>query len=199
MRYPLYLQLSSEIDFFLLLHMADVVVQDKIFQEFISADTIQTRLEVLAQELNEFYKGLNPILLPVLNGSFIFAADLVRKLDMDPELQFIKVQSYHGEIQHSGSSKVMIGVDMDLKDRHILLIEDIVDTGRTNDFLREYLGKSQPASIRMATLLFKPSCFVGKHHPEYVGFEIPEDFVIGYGLDYAQKGRELDAIYHLKP
>ena len=177
--------------------METVQVKDKQFRKFLSQQQLQERITALATQLNRDYTGKRPLLLPILNGAFLFAADLIRQLRVEPELQFIRVASYHDQMESSGEVELLLGLDIDLKDRHILLLDDIVDTGRTYDFLYKYLIQKNPASVDMACLLFKPEKFAGKRRPGYIGFSIPPAFVVGFGLDYAQGGRELPAIYQL--
>ncbi|MEO0470707.1 MAG: hypoxanthine phosphoribosyltransferase [Bacteroidota bacterium] len=174
-----------------------VQVKDKRFKLYLSEKEIQSRIDLLAEEINAAYFGKKPLLLPILNGAFLFAADLIRRLTVEPELQFLAISSYEGGMESSGKVRSLIGLDRNIQDRHILFIEDIVDTGHTCDYLHESFAKKGAASIKMASLLYKPESFVGTHKPDFVGFEIPADFVIGYGLDYDQAGRELPAIYTL--
>ncbi|RMG20778.1 MAG: hypoxanthine phosphoribosyltransferase [Bacteroidetes bacterium] len=177
--------------------MKEIVIKDKRFNLYISPKQIRQRLDDLSHELNKAYHSKNPVLLIVLNGAFIFAADLIRALEVDPQTQFIRISSYEDEMQSSGKVRQVFGQDMPLTGRHVLIVEDIVDTGHTARYLRELLQEQHPASVAMVSLLFKPEAFEGGTPPEYVGFEIPPDFVVGYGLDYAQLGRELQGIYRL--
>jgi hypoxanthine phosphoribosyltransferase len=178
--------------------MDEISVNGKTFELFIDQDTLQRRVEVLAQQLNEDYAGKNPLLVPVLNGAFLFAADLIRKLNVEPEIQFFRVSTYGDNMSSSRKAEMILGKDIQVRGRHVLLIEDIVDTGNTCDFLMDYVRSQGPASIRLACLLYKPESHRGVNRPDYYCFDIPPEFVVGYGLDYAQKGREYNAIYRLK-
>lgn len=175
--------------------MKTVRVRDKDFQLFLTPEQIQSRIDELAAQLNQEYAGKRPILLPVLNGAFLFAADLIRRLDVQPELQFVRVSSYGAAMKSSGTVEMLVGLDIDISDRHVLVVEDIVDTGLTYDYLKQYLHHKQAASVEIVSLLFKSANFKGQNLPRYVGYEIPPAFVVGYGLDYAQSGRELAGIY----
>jgi hypoxanthine phosphoribosyltransferase len=161
-----------------------VHIHDLSFAPFISETTIQTRVKELAAQLDAEYAGKNPIFLAVLNGAFMFAADLFKQLTCQPELSFVKVSSYVGT-QSSG------------RDRHVVIIEDILDTGVTMDKIGTLLQSEQPASLAVCALLLKPASYKGKHQPQYIGFEIEDRFVVGYGLDYKELGRELPAVYQL--
>ena len=174
-----------------------VQVHDKMFRESISEAELKTRIAELGKEISQEYAGKDPIIVSVLNGSFIFTADLVRELGFDPEIYFTRVSSYGDAMESSGQIKEIMGVEVSLKDRHVLVVEDIVDRGITVDFLRKRLSEEGPASISVVTLLYKEGSFKGMVPPEHVCFSIPNDFVVGYGLDYAQRGRHLKSIYVL--
>jgi len=179
--------------------MPAITILDKTFEPYLSRELIQDRIGQMAQELNRDYAGKRPLLIVVLNGAFIFASDLVRQLHCDPEIQFIRITTYGNNMFSSETAQILLGLEIDVDARDVVIIEDIVDTGYTTDFFIEHLDQqTPPASIRLATLLFKPDNFKHSRRPDYVGFEIPPAFVVGYGMDYAQQGRELDAIYQLK-
>lgn len=182
----------------LLLGMNEIRVKDKDFELYIDEVTLANRVEELSREINEEYAGKDTLLVPVLNGAFLFAADLIRGLQIEPEIQFFRVSTYGDSMSSNQRAELILGKDIDVKGRHVLLIEDIVDTGNTCDFLMEYVRQRDPASIKLVCLLYKPEAHRGDNIPDYVGFKIPPAFVVGYGLDYAQKGRELNAIYRLK-
>jgi hypoxanthine phosphoribosyltransferase len=135
----------------------------------------------------------------VLNGAFIFTADLVRHLNWDPEVQFVRLSSYHGGTKSTGQMRVLLDLLNSPENRDILIVEDIVDTGRTLEWLRGDLLHKGARSVRTATLLFKQEMYLLETPPEYYCFRIPGTFVVGYGLDYAERGRNLRAIYSLKP
>ena len=175
---------------------AAVQIHDLSFVPFIDQAQIQTRIEALAKEIDTHFTGKDPLFLAVLNGAFLFAADLLRELQCKPEISFVKVSSYQGT-QSSGRVDELIGLQTSLKDRHVVVLEDILDTGVTMHKIFTLLESEQPASISICTLLLKPEAYKGKHQPEFVGFEIPDKFVVGYGLDYKEYGRELKSIYQL--
>ena len=176
--------------------MTSVQVHDKTFELYIPEAQILERINALAAQISADYEGQEVLLLPILNGAFIFAADLIRSLDLQPSLQFVRLSTYGDNVTSSRKVRASFGLNsLKVKDKHILVIEDIIDTGFTSGFLRDYLAQQAPASVKVATLLYKPTAFEGEDTPEYTGFEIPDFFVIGYGLDYAQKGRELRGIY----
>lgn len=177
----------------------EVTIKDKTFTIRIPSAEIQSRVKELAAIINRDYEGKNPIILGVLNGSVFFAVDLMRHFNMSCELSFIRVASYHGGLQTSGQVTDIMGVKENLEGRHVLLVEDIVDTGITATHLISEIGKHNPASLKMATALFKPAALRADFKPDYVGFEVAPDFLIGYGLDYDGLARNLNDIYVLKP
>lgn len=176
--------------------MAPVKLHDKSFDTYLSEATIQEKISELASRINADYAGKKPLFIAVLNGSFMFAADLFKNLSIEAEICFIKLASYSG-MRSSGKVITAIGLDQDLFGRDVIIVEDIVDTGKT---LTEFLPKlhhQQPASLRIAALLHKPEAL---QHPitiDYLGFSIPNKFVVGYGLDYDGLGRNLKEIYQL--
>ena len=171
-------------------------VKDKWFQPYITCEEIQEAVQRLADQIRADFEGLNPIFLPILNGSFVFAADLMRACGIQSELTFIKASSYDA-LESTGEILELIGLEIDIRDRHVIILEDIVDTGNTLSHLLEMFQAKNPKSISIATMLFKPEAFKHDYDIRYIGIEIPNDFVIGYGLDYDGCGRELDAIYQL--
>jgi hypoxanthine phosphoribosyltransferase len=177
--------------------MNDIRLHDLVFEPFISVEEISTTVEALAERLDQDYADKNPVLLIVLNGAFIFAADLVRKISVPIRLDFAKISSYAG----TGSSGKMFEHFLwqtSLKDQHVIIIEDIVDTGHTLAYLKKKINEEQPASIAIACLLFKPKAYQYKDPIQYQGRSIPNDFVVGYGLDYEGLGRDIDCIYRKK-
>lgn len=185
-------------NFYLFLCMNSVFIRGKKFELYLSPEQIQARIKELANEINVSYEGKGLLLLPVLNGAFIFAADLLRYLSVKPEIQFLRISSYGDNMESSGTAQFLLGLQTDVNDRHILLVEDIVDTGYTSDFLRKHFMQYQAKSVSMVSLLFKPESLVPElSPPEFVGFEVPNKFLVGYGLDYAQEGRELAGLYSL--
>ncbi len=177
--------------------MTGVRIHDKDFVDYISSEEIQKRVEELGKDLNKDLNGKKPLFLGVLNGCFRFASDLLNSVDTPCEINFLKVSSYSGT-ETSGKVSELIGLNTSIKDRHVIIVEDIVDTGNTIDFLLNKLKNENPASIKIATLLYKPEAYHGGHKLDYIGFEIPNLFVVGYGLDYDGYGRNLNAIYQIK-
>lgn len=176
--------------------MAPVKLHDKSFDTYLSEEVIQTKIKELAGQINADYADKKPLFIAILNGSFMFAADLFKHLTIDAEICFIKLASYKG-MKSSGNVVTAIGLDQDLFGRDIIIIEDIVDTGKTlHDFLPK-LEHQQPASLRIASLLHKPEATQFPIEIHYVGFSIPNKFVVGYGLDYDGLGRNLKEIYQL--
>ena len=162
-----------------------------------SAAELRQRVEELGSIISKKYENKDPIFIGVLNGSFIFMADLLRSISIDCEMDFIKVRSYSGQ-KSSGTIQLLKDVSADVKDINVILVEDIIDTGLTIKFLRKRLFSSSPKSIAVATLLYKPSVAKIDFDIDYIGFEIPQEYVVGYGLDYEQKLRHLDSLYRIK-
>jgi len=183
----------------LVMNVPQVRIKDKDFIVKITADTIQKRVLELAKEISRDYADKKPMVIGVLNGAVIFAVDLFKCFDFECELSFIRVSSYHGGLTSSGQVSSVIGLKENIEGRNVLLIEDIVDSGETAIHLFKELQKMNPASIKMATALFKPAALKHPVKPDYVGFEVPNDFLVGYGLDYDGLGRNLNDIYVLKP
>jgi hypoxanthine phosphoribosyltransferase len=178
--------------------MKEISILDKTFEEYLSEENIQARIADMGRELNRAYAGKDPLIVSVLNGAFIFTADLVRHLNFDPEIQFVRLSSYHGGTQSSGQMRVLLDLSNSPEGRDVLIVEDIVDTGRTLDWLRRDLMLKGAQSVKIASLLFKHEMYQFDTPPEYYCFKIPNAFVVGYGLDYAERGRNLKAIYSLK-
>ncbi len=174
-----------------------IQVHDLSFQPYLSSEKIQTRIQELATELKTEYADKRPLFIGVLNGAFMFAADLLKACSFDCEISFIKVASYRGT-QSTGEVSTLIGLDEDIKGRHIVIVEDIVDTGNTMAKLMRDLTEYEPASMSLVSLLLKPEALQHPHLPlRYIGFEIPNKFVVGYGLDYDGLGRNYPDIYQL--
>lgn len=173
-----------------------VQVHDKHFEVFIEKAAIDERVQALAAQIEADYRGMNPLLLGILNGSFIFAADLLRCLSSPVEISFIKLASYKGTTS-TGNVITAIGLEENITGRHVLIVEDIIDTGRTlHSFLPQVL-QQQPASLKVACFLSKPDARLCDVRPDYTGFDIPDVFVVGYGLDYDGQGRNLQHLYKL--
>ena len=177
--------------------MKEIQLHDKHFKLFISSEEILTKVADLAKKIEVDYQGKEILFLSILNGSFMFTSDLMKNITKQAEISFIKVSSYSGT-STTGRVDELIGLATSITDKHIIVVEDIVDTGITIDKVITLLGASNPASISICTFLYKPSAFKGNNIPDYVGFEIPNKFVVGYGLDYNQLGRNLDSLYELK-
>ena len=177
--------------------MQKIEIEDKTFELFLEEETIGKRIRLIGIQLNVDYEDKCPVFLGVLNGSFLFMADLLKEIDGSCETEFIKVSSYHGE-STTGKVKQVIGLPENLAGRDVIVVEDIVDTGLTMEFILKKLRALKPASIKVCTLLSKPKALKSPvEELEYVGFEIPNDFVVGYGLDYKGLGRNLRSIYRL--
>jgi hypoxanthine phosphoribosyltransferase len=179
--------------------MPEVTIKDKTFSISIPSEKIQERVSELAKQINTDYAGCTPVILGVLNGAVFFTVDLFRQLTIECELSFMRVASYHGGLNTSGSVTGVIGIKEELAGRHVLLVEDIVDTGLTASYLISEVSKLKPASLKLATALFKPTALKTSFTPDYTGFEVNPDFLVGYGLDYDGLGRNLNDIYVLKP
>lgn len=171
-------------------------VKDKVFELLIAEDELKAAVKKLAAVIYADYKEQNPLFVSVLNGSFIFAADLLRELDMQAEIEFIKVSSYQKTRQ--GDLQVHLDLKSEVRDRPIVIIEDIVDTGNTARYLMSHLQNKQCKSAEVATLLIKPDVFDYSFPVKYVGIEIENKFVVGYGLDYDGFGRNLKHLYQIK-
>ncbi|PWL27257.1 MAG: hypoxanthine phosphoribosyltransferase [Fluviicola sp. XM-24bin1] len=174
-----------------------IQVLDKSFEEFITRDEIDRKIQSLGKTLNETYAGKEVVFLAVLNGAFMFASDLMKEVDLDCEISFVKMSSYQGT-KTTGQVQELIGLNTDIRNKHVIIIEDIVDTGHTVDKINSLLEDKGAESLSVCTLLYKPDAFKGQTPPQYVGFSIPNAFVVGYGLDYDEKGRNLDAIYQIR-
>ena len=172
-------------------------LNDKQFEVFIREEEISKEVLSLAERINKDYSGKEVTFLAILNGSFMFASDLVKLIDLPCEISFVKVSSYNGT-SSKGRVDELIGLSAPVKGKHVVIIEDIVDTGITVDKIISLLDKEDAASIKVCSLLYKPAAFKGKKQPDYVGFSIPNAFVVGYGLDYDEKGRNLREIYQIK-
>jgi hypoxanthine phosphoribosyltransferase len=177
--------------------MSTITVHNKTFTPYIDSEKIQKRISELATEIKNELNGEVPVFIGVLNGAFRFASDLYANLDINCEIEFIKLASYQGT-ESTGKVREMAGLKGDLSGRHVIIIEDIVDTGHTLKYLIEELSKKAPKSIKTATLLYKPEAYKGEYPIEYIGFEIPELFVVGYGLDFDGHGRNLNDIFQIK-
>lgn len=174
-----------------------IKIDDKTFEPYLLQPKIEARIAAIAQQIEIDYKDKQPVFLGVLSGSFFFMADLLKQTALDVEISFVKLASYEGE-RSSGKLEVQLGIHTGLKNRDVIIVEDIVDTGHTLKCLLDLIYQEKPASVRVCSLLYKPAaCQVQFDELQYIGFEIPNEFVLGYGLDYNAKGRNLHDIYRL--
>jgi hypoxanthine phosphoribosyltransferase len=176
--------------------MKEIRILDKMFREYLTEKVIQQRIEEMATQVNSDLAGKEVVFLGILNGAFLFAADLFRLIEFPARISFVKLASYQGT-SSSGSIKELIGWNEDIRNKTIVVIEDIVDTGNTLERIVDELIIRKASEIRIAALLYKPEAYTKKIPLDYVGFEIPNDFVVGYGLDYDGFGRNLPAVYTL--
>lgn len=176
--------------------MSIIQVKDKEFKPYLSAKEIDEAVTKVAQKINEDFKGEKVLFLAILNGSFMFASDLLKKVDLECEISFVKVASYSGT-SSTGKVKKLIGLMQSLENRNVIIIEDIIDTGNTLDKLLPTLEAEEPKTLSLCTLLFKPEAFKADFNIHYIGKEIPNKFILGYGLDYDELGRNLADIYQI--
>lgn len=174
--------------------MSVVKIKDKTFKTSIPEAQILERVKAVAERINTDMADKNPLLLAMLNGSFVFAADLMREITVPCEISFVKMSSYQGT-SSTGKVKQLLGLNEDIKGRTVIIVEDIVESGLTLKTLLEILKEKEPADVQICTLLFKPDCLQVPLDIKYVAMEIPNDFILGYGLDYDQQGRNLRDIY----
>lgn len=173
-----------------------VRLNDRTFRLYKSESEIISAIRNIATKINDDYIGKRPLLVPVLNGSFMFASDLMKELKLDCELSFVKAVSYVGT-SSNGKMEMLIGLNENVEGRHVIIIEDIVDSGHTLSKIIPSISQHNPASIRVAALLFKPEALKVDLSVDYIGMEIPNDFIVGYGLDYDGLGRNLRDIYQV--
>jgi hypoxanthine phosphoribosyltransferase len=176
--------------------MSVIQVWDKKFKPFIDVATIDATVQKIAERINVDYKDKNPLLLAVLNGAFIFAGDLMRKLTIPCEISFVKYSSYSG-VKSTEEVRELIGIGEEITGRHVIIVEDIVDTGITMDNMLTDIRKRNPIDIKIACFCFKPAAFQKSFPIDYLGLSIPNDFIVGYGLDYDRQGRNLKEIYKI--
>ena len=166
------------------------------FEKLIPKQAISQRIKEIANEISSLYHNKNPILIGILNGSFIFMSDLIRQLSIDCEVDFIKISSYLGR-KSTGNIKMSKGLDLDIEDRSVIIVEDIIDTGKSISYLYDYISNLNPKDIAVISLLAKKRISKLNFNIDFIGFEISSEFVVGYGLDYNQKLRNLKSIYKL--
>ena len=177
--------------------MSTIQVLDKTFEPYLKEAAIQEKITELAGQLNQDYAGKRPLFLSILNGAFLFTADLFKQITIEAEVSFIKLASYKGT-SSTGNVITAIGLDINVKDRHIIILEDIIDTGKTLHHYLPQLENMQPASVKIAVLLNKKEALQYPVQVNYTCFDIPNKFVVGYGLDYDGLGRNTRDIYQLK-
>jgi hypoxanthine phosphoribosyltransferase len=176
--------------------MSAIKVHDKEFVPYLTSGEIEKQISRVASEINRDYVGKKPLFIAILNGSFIFAADLFKQINVEAEIAFIKLASYKG-VKSTGKVITSIGLDTDIYGRDVIIIEDIVDTGKTLFQFLPQLEHQHPSSLKIASLLHKPDAMVHPIKIDYLGFTIPDKFVLGYGLDYDGLGRNIKEIYQL--
>lgn len=171
-----------------------IKINDLFFKPFISEEELIKRVNQMAETINVDYKGKSLVILAVLNGSFMFMSDICKGITLPVEVSFVKLASYSGT-QSTGNVRELVGLDTDLEGKDVLIVEDIVDTGKSMSYLLDLLGNSNPVSLEIASLFLKPDALKENIRIRYTGFEIPDLFVIGYGLDYKGQGRNLRQLY----
>jgi hypoxanthine phosphoribosyltransferase len=176
----------------------EILVGNEKFVKFIKDEEIQKRITEMGMQIAHEYRSKFPIFIGVLNGSFMFLADLLKNVPIKCEMDFFKLSSYGDEKISSGKVKLLKELNADIADRHVIVVEDIVDSGLSIKFIKEMMNEMNPASLKIASLLLKPGSLKHNIEIDYIGFEIPDKFVLGYGLDYAQKFRNLKSIYKLE-
>ncbi len=177
--------------------MSEITLFNKVFEPYLPESLIQEKIYALAELINSDYEGKKPLFIAVLNGSFMFASDLFKSITIEAEICFIKLASYKGS-KSTGQVITAIGLDIDITNRHIIILEDIIDTGKTMHEFMPQLQNQQPASLKVAVLLHKPDATIFPMPIDYCCFSIPNRFVLGFGLDYDGFGRNLKEIYQLK-
>ena len=177
--------------------MPTIQIQDKFFELFIQEKEIASAVERLAQQITVDLQGKEPFFIPILNGSFMFAADLLKNIKLSCRVSFVRLKSYEG-INTSSKIKEIVNLTDNIEGENVVVIEDIIDTGHTISHILSQLQEKKPKSVQVAALLFKSSVLTANVQPDYVAFNIPTDFVVGYGLDYNGYGRNLKDIYKVK-
>lgn len=173
-----------------------LTVKDKKFVTFIEKQPLEERIAEVGREISEEYRDKNPLFVVVLNGAFMFAAELMKNVTIGCEITFVRVSSY-SKTESTGQLTEVLGLKESIHNRHVIIVEDIVDTGLTMNKLLFQLSTQRPESIQVATMLFKPSALKTPLRVKYCGFEIENRFVVGYGLDYDGYGRNIDSVYVL--
>lgn len=174
-----------------------IEIKDKKFIPFIDSAKLETRIKELGSEISRDFNGTQPVIIGVLNGAFMFLSDLSKAISIPAEISFVKISSYQGE-HSSGEVKQLFGLEADIENREVIIVEDIVDTGLSMSYLLELIKNKKPKNVYVVTLLHKPEALEKDIKMDYIGFNIPNKFVVGYGLDYDGLGRNLAEIYQLK-
>lgn len=174
--------------------MKEIKLKDKTFRLSMHEADILAQVQKVAEKINNDYAGCCPLFLPVLNGSFMFASDLMKRINLECEISFVKMASYQGT-QSTGDVQEVIGISGDIEGKHIIIIEDIVESGATIKQMLDSLKQYNPASVKVCTLFFKPAKLIADINVDYPAIIIPDDFIVGYGLDYDQLGRNLKDLY----
>lgn len=177
--------------------MKSIKIKDKEFGIFLPEEQIMKSIENVANQINKDLEGEDPLFVCVLNGSFMFAAELMKKVNIPSEITFVRISSYSGT-SSTGQLKEVYGLETSIANRTVVIVEDIVDTGRTMDLMLKQFKDQNPKAIKVATLLFKPQALICDVPLDYVAMEIPNDFIVGFGLDYDGYGRNLPDIYKIK-
>jgi hypoxanthine phosphoribosyltransferase len=175
----------------------EIIIEGEKFVPFLTEDKIQKRIKELGAQISADYSAKTPVLIGVLNGAFLFLSDLIRNISIDCEIDFFKLSSYGDEKISSGDVRLLKDLNCNIKERDIIIVEDIVDSGLSMKFIEELILKENPASWKVASLLVKPNSIRNNVKIDYIGFNIPSKFVVGYGLDCAQTYRNLRSIYVL--
>ena len=174
-----------------------ILVNNELFEPFIDGTKIRKRIKELGRKISKDYSGRVPIFIGVLNGSFVFFSDLIREITIDCEVDFLKLSSYGDAKVSSGNVHLLKDLNCQVMGRDIIIVEDIIDSGLSIDFIRRVITAQNPASFAVVSLLYKTKAVKIDFPVRYIGFKIPNDFVVGYGLDYAQKGRNIPAVYKI--
>lgn len=175
----------------------EIQILDKTFVPYISAKEIDSEVKRVAKEISNDLGYENPVFIVVLNGAFMFASDLLKYFTNPAEVSFVKVASYEGT-ESTGAITQLLGLDIDLTNRHVVIVEDIVDTGNTIEVLNNLINRFKIKSIKVATLFFKPEAYTKNIKIDYIGFSIANKFIVGFGLDYNKQGRNLSEVYQIK-
>lgn len=176
--------------------MATIKIKDLTFKPYINEQELQYLINAVAHKINQDYRGKSPIFLGVLNGSFMFMGDLMKSIDLECSVSFVKLASYEGT-ESTGAVNQLIGLNENIEGQDVIIVEDIVDTGNTLEKLYQIIEEKKPKSLKIATLLYKPEAYKKDFKIDFVAKEIPNNFVVGYGLDYDGFGRNLSSIYVL--